>query len=163
MLELAARSVAFGHEGGYAVDARRGGEHREDRTEGESFDGRRDARGARSALRDGPRDGEGRERGWTRREGGARADEAAAAAAAVTAAATAGGARAREYVWRKGERQGGISRVGVGMSSPRCGSRVAAFDVIRSWSALFRANVSRERDHREIRIVNISASVRVCM
>lgn len=88
MLELAARSVAFGHEGGYAVDARRGGEHREDRTEGESFDGRRDARGARSACtrraagRRGAGEGMGEERG-----GGARADEAAVAAA-VTAVAT---------------------------------------------------------------------------
>jgi len=142
------------------------GEHRENRTEGVV----RRAPGCERGAQRFYVTGRGMARGWRgderRERGGARADEAAAAA--VTAVATAGGARARarEYVCTdggKGSGRGESREVGEGTSSPRCRSRVAAFDVIRSWSVLFRANVSRERDHREIRIVNIFASVRVCM
>lgn len=85
--------------------------------------------GGAAFLRDGMARG-GRRMKEERERGSARADEAVAAAA-VTAVATAGGARARANMCaRKGERQGESREVGEGMSSPRCRSRVAAFDVI---------------------------------
>lgn len=127
MLELAARSVAFGHEGDIESEPYTGGGM-----------GILDEREPREPTRLSSSGSTSAGMGEREREGGEREGERARELARRRrrcrdswwgARARARGGRGRGYV-RACAAKGRSREVGEGISSPRCCSRVAAFDVI---------------------------------